>query len=135
LAAERAAVAQAKKALLFVAGSAIQKYADTIRDEQEVLMHISNMVMEVFAMDTAIHRLVKRNSADPYLDITRTYINDAMSRVDFAARQVLAAVAEGDMLRTQLAALRRLLRWTPINAVKTRQKIADFLVESGRYAL
>jgi hypothetical protein len=135
LGAELAALAQAKKALLFVAGSAIQKYADSIRDEQEVLMHISNMVMEVFAMDTAIHRLKKRNASGPHADVTRTFINDAMSRVEFSAKQVLAAVAEGDTLRAQLAALRRLLRWMPVNTVKARQGIADFLIDTGRYAL
>jgi alkylation response protein AidB-like acyl-CoA dehydrogenase len=135
LAAEFSAVSQAKKALLFTAGAAIQKFGETIRDEQEVLMHLSDMVMEVFAMDTAMHRLVKKNSADPHLDVTRTFINDAMIRIDFSARQVLAAIAEGDMLRTQLAALRRLLRWTPFNTIKARQRIADFLTDSNRYAL
>jgi len=120
---------------LFTAGSAIQKFADTIRDEQEVLMHISNIVMEIFAMDTAIHRLMKKNSADPHTDVARTFINDAMSRIEFSAKQVLAAAAEGDTLRAQLAALRRLFRWTPINTVKARQRIADFLIDSGRYAL
>jgi alkylation response protein AidB-like acyl-CoA dehydrogenase len=135
MAAEFSAVAQAKKALLFTAGSAIQKFGETIRDEQEVLMHLSDMVMEIFAMDTAMHRLVKKNSADPHLDVTRTFINDAMVRIDFSARQVLAAIAEGDMLRTQLAGLRRLLRWTPINTIKARQRIADFLTDSNRYAL
>jgi alkylation response protein AidB-like acyl-CoA dehydrogenase len=132
---ELAALAQAKKALLFTAGSAIQKFADSIRDEQEVLMHLSNMVMDVFAMDTAIHRVMKRASSSLHQDVTRTFINDAMSRVEFSAKQVLAAVAEGDAMRTQLAALRRLLRWMPINTVQTRQRIADFLVENGRYAL
>jgi alkylation response protein AidB-like acyl-CoA dehydrogenase len=135
LAAEFSAVAQAKKALLFTAGSAIQKFGETIRDEQEVLMHLSDMVMEIFAMDTAIHRLVKKNSADPHLDVARTFINDAVVRIDFSARQVLAAIAEGDMLRTQLAGLRRLLRWTPINTIKARQRIAEFLTDSNRYAL
>ena len=135
LGAELAALAQAKKALLFTAGSAIQKFVDTIRDEQEVLMHISNIVMEIFAMDTAIHRLMKKNSADPHTDVARTFINDAMSRIEFSAKQVLAAAAEGDTLRAQLAALRRLFRWTPINTVKARQRIADFLIDSGRYTL
>jgi alkylation response protein AidB-like acyl-CoA dehydrogenase len=133
--AELAAVAQSKKALLFTAGSAIQKFGDTIRDEQEVLMHISNIVMEIFAMDTAVQRLLKKNSSDLHADVARTYINDAMSRVEFSAKQILGAVAEGDSLRTQLAALRRVLRWTPVNTVKARQRIADFLVESNRYAL
>ena len=135
LAAEFSAVAQAKKALLFTAGSAIQKFGETIRDEQEVLMHLSDMVMEIFAMDTAMHRLVKKNSADPHLDVARTFINDAMVRIDFSARQVLAAIAEGDMLRTQLAGLRRLLRWTPLNTIKARQRVAEFLTDSNRYAL
>ena len=132
---ELAAIAQAKKALLFTAGSAVQKFADAMRDQQEVLMHLSNMVMEVYAADTAVHRLMKSNLADPHADVVRTFINDAMSRIDFSARQVLAAVAEGDALRTQLAALRRLLRWMPINTVGARQRIADFLIESNRYAL
>ena len=133
--AELAAIAQAKKALLFTAGAAVQKFADAIRNEQEVLMHISNIVMEIYAMDTTIIRLVKNDLADPHADVARTFINDAMSRIDYAARQVLAAVAEGDALRTQLAALRRLLRWLPIDTVRTRQRIAEFLVESNRYAL
>jgi alkylation response protein AidB-like acyl-CoA dehydrogenase len=132
---ELAAVAQAKKALLFTAGSAVQKFGDGMRDEQEILMHLSNMVAEVFAMDTAAQRVVKGNLPDPHTDVVRTFINDAISRVDFSARQVLAAVAEGDTLRTQLAALRRLLRWTPVNTVRTRQRIAEFLIDSNQYAL
>jgi alkylation response protein AidB-like acyl-CoA dehydrogenase len=132
---EVAALSQAKKALLFTAGSALQRFGDSIRDEQEVLMHISNIVMEVFAMDTAICRLDKKQSAETQRDIARVFINDAISRIDFSARQALAASAEGDNLRTQLSALRRLLRWTPVNTVKARQRIADYLTDSNRYAL
>jgi alkylation response protein AidB-like acyl-CoA dehydrogenase len=135
LGAELAAVAQAKKALLFTAGSAVQKFGDGIRDEQEILMRLSDMVSEVYAMDTAIQRLLKSNLRNPHTDVARTFINDAMTRVDFSARQVLAAVSDGDTLRTQLAALRRLLRWMPVNTVRARQRIAEFLVESNRYAL
>ena len=97
-------------------------------------MHLSNLVMEVFAMDTAIHRLMKGDTSGVRADVIRVFVNDAMSRVEFAARQVLAAVAEGDALRTQLGALRRLLRWVPINTVKARQRIADFVTDQGRYA-
>lgn len=135
LSAELAALSQAKKAFLFTAGSALQRFGDSIRDEQEVLMHISNIVMDVFAMDTAICRLVKKQDAEPQRDITRVFINDAISRIDFSARQALAAAAEGDNLRTQLSALRRLLRWTPVNTVKARQRIADYLTDSNRYLL
>jgi len=65
----------------------------------------------------------------------RTFVNDAMSRVEFSAKQVLAAVGEGDNLRTHLAALRRLLRWIPINTVKARQRIADYIIDNNKYAL
>ncbi|PYS55997.1 MAG: acyl-CoA dehydrogenase [Acidobacteria bacterium] len=133
--AELGAVAQSKKALLFVAGSAIQKFSDAIRDQQEVLMHISNMVMDVYAMDTAVQRLTKLASSDIHRDVADTFINDAMSRVEFSGRQILAAVAEGDALRTQLGALRRLIRWVPINTVRARQRIAEHLTDNGRYAL
>jgi alkylation response protein AidB-like acyl-CoA dehydrogenase len=132
---ELAATAQAKKALLFTAGAAVQKFGDGMRDEQETLMHLSNMVAEIFAMDTAIQRVIKCTMRDPHMDVVRTFINDAMSRIDFSARQVLAAVADGDTLRTQLAALRRLMRWMPINTVRTRQRIAEFLIDSNAYAL
>lgn len=132
LGAERGALAQAKKALLLAAGIAIQRFADDIRDEQEVLIHLSNMVIDVYAMDTALARLTKKTSTDIHTAIVRTFINDAMSRLEFAGRQVLAAAADGDTLRTQLAALRRLFRWTPVNTVRTRRQIAEFLVENGK---
>jgi hypothetical protein len=87
-------------------------------------------------MDTAIARLAKHNPGDDIrTDITRAFINDAMSRLEFAGRQVLAAIADGDTLRTQLAALRRLLRWIPANTVQMRRRIAHFLIDSNRYAL
>ena len=103
-----------------------------IRDEQEVLMHLNNIVMEAFAVDTAVTRLAKKASTD----IHRGCRHSSMTRrIEFSARQVLAAIAEGDNLRMQLAALRRLLRWTPINTVRSRQNIADFLTDSNRYGL
>ena len=136
---EIAAAAQAKKAALFAAGAAIQKYMDGIRDEQEVLMHISNMVMDAFGIDTAVCRLQKRNpdatASGIHKEAARTFINDAMARLEFSGRQVLAAVSEGDTLRAQIGALRRLLRWSPTNTVRSRQQIAEYLIENGRYAL
>jgi butyryl-CoA dehydrogenase len=135
---ELAAVAQAKKATLFAAGSAAQKFRDAIKDEQEVLMHISNMVMDAFGIDTAVCRLTKRNpntASAIHGEAARTFINDAMARLEFSGRQVLAAVSEGDTLRAQLGGLRRLLRWSPTNTVRSRQQIAEYLIDNGCYAL
>jgi hypothetical protein len=131
---ESHAVDQAKKILLFVAGAALQKYPDSIREEQELLMHLSNIVMEIYAMDSARVRASKYSDEIHTLTV-QTLINDALSRVEFAAKQALAAVAEGDALRVQLAALRRLLRWTPVNTIRARQRIAEYLLDHDRYAL
>jgi alkylation response protein AidB-like acyl-CoA dehydrogenase len=132
---ERGAVAQSKKAVLFVAGAAFQKYMDNIRNEQEILMHLSNMVMEVYAMETAVCRLTKKGAIDVHAEVARTFVNDSIARVETAGRQVLAATAEGDVLRAQLSALRRLVRWIPINTVRSRQLVADYLIDHGRYVL
>ncbi len=131
---ERSGVKQAQKALLLVAGSAIQRFRDSIRDEQEVLMHISNMVMDVYAMDTAVCRLMK-NSGELHADVVSTFMNDAIADIKFSGRQVLAATGDGDTLRIQLSALRRLLRWTPVNTVGARRRIAEHLIDHGVYAL
>lgn len=131
---ERSGVKQARKALLLVAGSAIQRFRDAIRDEQEVLMHISNIVMDVYAMDTAVCRLMK-NTGEVHADVVSTFINDAIARIEFSGRQVLAATGDGDTLRIQLSALRRLLRWTPINTVGARRRIAEHLIDHGAYKL
>ncbi len=129
------AVALAKKAVLFVLGIATKHYKDGIRDEQEVLMHISNILMETYGMDTASHRLLKKGCTAIHVDAAGTFINDAMSRIEFSARQVLSAAGEGEKLRTQLSALHKLLQWEPVNTVKTRQRIAEFLTDTGEYAL
>jgi len=139
LADEARAVAMVKKATLLVAGVAVQKYMEKIENEQEVLAGIADLVIEVFAMESALlraQRAVERGGDDPAalkVAMVRCYVNDALARVDASAKTVLAATEEGDVLRTQLAGLRRFLRYTPINTVALKRQIADRLVAQGRY--
>ncbi len=136
---ERHNVAMAKKALLLTAGIAVQKYLDTIEEQQEVLAGLADLVIEIFAMESGLlrtQRTLDREGPDAAamkLAMIRTYINDALPRFEATARSVLAAVEEGDTLRTQLAGLRRFLRYTPINTVTLRRMIADRLVAQQRY--
>jgi butyryl-CoA dehydrogenase len=58
-----------------------------------------------------------------------------MEKVESAARKVIAAVADGDMLRTQLAILRRLAKYEPFNTIELRQQIAQKMIERGKYSL
>jgi butyryl-CoA dehydrogenase len=136
LAAERALLASAKKICLFTAGAASQKYMDKMADHQEVMAAIADMVIECYAMDSALARALKfaapENSAAV---MTRIYFSGALPRIEAAARKVLADVAEGDMLRTQMAILRRLAKHEPANVIALQEQVAAATIETGKYAL
>jgi butyryl-CoA dehydrogenase len=141
LAEERKLVAQAKKLALFAAGSASQKYMQAIQDQQEIMGAIADMVIETYAMESAVLRVQKlvEKQGEPAaalpLAMTRIYLSQAMEKVESAARKIIAAVAEGDMLRTQLAILRRLGKHEPFNTIELRQQVANKVVERGKYTL
>jgi butyryl-CoA dehydrogenase len=141
LADERKVVANAKKLALFAAGAATQKYMQAIQDQQEIMGAIADMVIETYAMESAVLRaqkLVEGNgeaASSLPIAMTQVYISQAMEKIEAAARKVLAAVADGDMLRTQMAILRRLAKYEPFNTVAARQKIAQRVIEAGKYTL
>jgi alkylation response protein AidB-like acyl-CoA dehydrogenase len=141
LADERKMVAQAKKLGLFAAGAATQKYMQAIQDQQEIMGAIADMTIETYAMETAVLRVQKiaeaKSEAAAALPIamTRVYLSQAMEKVESAARKVIAAVADGDMLRTQGAILRRLAKYEPFNTIDLRQQIAQKMIERGKYSL
>jgi alkylation response protein AidB-like acyl-CoA dehydrogenase len=141
LAEERKLVAQAKKLGLFAAGSATQKYMQAIQDQQEIMGAIADMTIETYAMESAVLRAQKiveskgEGAAALPLAMTRVYLSQAMEKIEAAARKVIAAVADGDMLRTQLAILRRLAKYEPFNTIELRQQIAQKMIERGKYTL
>lgn len=129
----------AKKAALLVAGSAVQRYMQALADEQEVIGVLSDLVMEVYAMETVLLRTRKKMSkATPEAcaaeaDATRAYIYEAADRMELEARRALARIAEGDMLRTQLAVLRRFLRRTPPDTIDLKRRVATRALDLNRY--
>jgi butyryl-CoA dehydrogenase len=141
LAEERKLVAQAKKLGLFVSGAATQKYMAAIQDQQEVMGAIADMTIEIYAMESAVLRaqkmLEQKGEAASALPVamTQVYLTQALEKVEAAARKVIAGVAEGDMLRTQLAIVRRLSKHEPFNTIALRQQIAQKTIEAGKYTL
>ena len=141
LAEERKLIDQAKKLGLFAAGSATQKYMQAIQDQQEIMGAIADITIETYAMESAVLRAQKiadtkgESAAALPIAMTRIYLAQAMEKVESAARKVIAAVAEGDMLRTQLAILRRLAKHEPFNTIDLRQQVAQRMIERGKYSL
>ncbi|HEV7219210.1 MAG: acyl-CoA dehydrogenase family protein [Terriglobales bacterium] len=141
LAGERKVVSSAKKLTLFAAGAASQKYMQAIQDQQEIMGAIADMVIETYAMESATLRSHKIASsageagAALPIAMTQVYLSQGMEKIEAAARKVIAAVADGDMLRTQMAILRRLAKREAFNTIELRQRIADKMIGRGKYAL
>ena len=139
LAAERAIVANAKKIALFTSGAASQKYLQALADQQEVMGALADILIETFVMESALLRTQKlvehggEKAAALPIAMTQVYVTEAMDRIEAAAKKVIAAVAEGDMLRTQMAILRRLVKYEPFNTVALRQQVATKVIEAGKY--
>jgi alkylation response protein AidB-like acyl-CoA dehydrogenase len=139
LAAEQKLTTNAKKVALMTLGTAAQKYMMKLGDQQEILMGIADIIMDTYAMETAILRARKLAAAEGetaaarYLDMTRVFCNDAVGRIESKAKSTLAGMSEGDELRTLLAALRRFTKLQPMNTIAARQRIADDMIAANKW--
>jgi len=138
LADERRAIEAFKKTALMVLGLGMQTFGQKLTDEQEVLMHAADILIDVFAAESAVLRATAASArthprAALQVDAARVFVNDAAMRIEASARQALAATVDGDTLRTMLAALRRLIKVMPINTAALRRRLADETVSRGAY--
>jgi len=135
---EQAAVRSFKKACLLVLGLAMQTYREKIADQQEVLMHLADMIIDTYSADSAVLRALsvtakKQPKAAMQVVAARVFVSDAAMRIEASARQALAAMTEGDMLRTSVSALKRLFKQMPANTAAMRRQLADEAVTRGAY--
>ncbi|MEQ1868826.1 MAG: acyl-CoA dehydrogenase family protein [Vicinamibacterales bacterium] len=131
---ERRAVTAFKKASLMVLGLAMQTYRDKLADEQEVLMHLADMLTDTFAAESALLRATLAEGqpkATLHAAAARIFVNDAAMRIDASGRQALAVMTEGDTLRTMMAAFRRFFKQLPINTAALRRLLSDEAVKKG----
>ena len=141
LAAETRMLAGAKKAALMTLGLAVQKFGQELQEQQEILGLFADIAMEVYALESTLLRARKGAStrgedenALPAVAL-RCFAQDALDRIEVGARRLLAAVEEGDTLRTMLAALRRFTKRETIDTVALRRRIAEAAIERGSYPL
>jgi alkylation response protein AidB-like acyl-CoA dehydrogenase len=143
LAAEASLLANLKKAALFCSGVATQKYMQALQDQQEIMGDLADMTIQVYALESALLRARKlgsnpqtqKSQAATARAMVTLFAAEALAVVEKAARRVLAAVAEGDMLRTQLAILRRLLKHTPQDTIALSRMVAQRQLDAGGYKL
>ena len=137
LAEEKRIVESCKKAALMVLGLAMQTYREKLAEQQEVLIHLADILIDVYSAESAVLRAETNSHAAPrgsfHVDAARVFVNDASVRIDAAARQALATMLDGDTLRAMVAALRRLFKHVPVNTTALRRRIADETVARGGY--
>ncbi|QDP41895.1 acyl-CoA dehydrogenase family protein [Radiobacillus deserti] len=138
---EKHLVSMAKKMFLMVGGLAVQKYQQKLEDEQEVLSVLADIMIQVFAAESAYLRTKKlmdkqgEEKAANAIAMTEVFIHEAFDKIESLAKEGLSAIESGDMLRTQLSVLKKLARRTPVNTVALKREIAERVVASERYVV
>ena len=140
LAAQSQLAVNAKKATLLAAGIASQKYLQALADQQEIMGALADMIIDVYAMESSLLRARKLAAASERMAslaaaLTRVQVAGALTRLEANAKKVLAAVAEGDMLRTYMMVVRRLFKYEPENVIALHQQIAQRTLEAGKYTV
>jgi butyryl-CoA dehydrogenase len=125
---------------LFAAGVASQRYMTGLEEQQEVVADLADMISQIYALESALLRARKlaaaaRSSAAVAQAMTGLLAEETMGLAELAARRILARCGEGDALRTQLAILRRLGRYTPADAVELSRSVARQCIELERYPM
>jgi alkylation response protein AidB-like acyl-CoA dehydrogenase len=141
LGSEQKMVGMSKKIGLLVAGAAAQKHMQRLGDEQEIVAIIAEMIIEIFAMESILLRSMKKIEKEGEEEgripraITSVYINEMFPKIDIMAKQIMAALFEGEELKTNLMAIKRLARHSPINTIRLKREIADSVIPAARYHL
>lgn len=127
----------AKKVALMVLGTAAQKYMQEIQNQQEILMNSADIIMNAYAMETAVLRaqkLAAKGNAENQIAMAQVFCNDTMQKIEMTARNTIAGMMEGDEAKMLLVALKRFTKNNAlVNTIALRQQIADVLIKSNTY--
>lgn len=136
---EKKLVANFKKSILLVAGAAVKKLMTSLSKEQEVIMNISDMIIETYVAESTLLRVEKlvgmkgEAACQVHLSMMRCYVNSACDKISISSKEAVNGFAEGDELRMMLMGLKRFLKQEPFNSKAARQVIAQKLIEENKY--
>ncbi|MEK8129190.1 acyl-CoA dehydrogenase family protein [Paenibacillus filicis] len=134
-------LAMSKKIFLMVGAQAVQKFQAKLEEEQEILSRLADMLISVYAMESALLRAKKRNTVSGEekgrlaSEMTSVFVHQTFVDIERWARETLAAIESGDMLRTQLSVLKKLARRQELPAIALRRTIAGRVIDAGGYVV
>lgn len=136
---EKKVLANLKKAALMIAGAAVKKFMMKLNEEQEILMHLADVLIQIYVAESSLLRTEKlvgsrgeAHCADQ-IDLTRIYLYYALDQVQIAGKQAIYAFAEGDELRMMLLGLKRFTKIEPFNLKDARRRVANAMIKENRY--
>jgi alkylation response protein AidB-like acyl-CoA dehydrogenase len=137
--AEKKVLKNMKKAILMVAGAAVQKFMMSLSNEQEILMNVADMIIETYVAESALLRVEKligikgEAAVELQKDMAMLYLHEAVSKLNNAGKEAIMAFAEGDELRVMLMGLKRFTKIEPMNTKNARRRIADAMIAENKY--
>jgi hypothetical protein len=136
---EKKYIVNFKKAILMVAGAAVQKLMMNLEKEQQIIMNLADMAIDIYHAESALLRLIKLTetfgeaTTTLRADIVRTFIYDAADRINKAGKDALNAFADGDELRMMHIGLKRFTKVEPLNTKAARARIAEKMIAENKY--
>jgi len=136
---EKEVIKGLKKAVLMVAGKAAQTFGTALEEQQEVMMHIADMIIETYVAESALLRTEKlvgirgEEACLQYINMSRLYLNRAVDKVALHGKEAINSFATGDEQKVMLMGLKRFTKINPINATAIRRQLADFVIEQNKY--
>lgn len=136
---EKVVLENLKKATLLVAGAALQKFTTAIEEQQEIMMHVSDMMIEIYVAESVllrVEKLMQRDGAEAHAiakDCALLYLHKAVDKCALAGKEVIEGFAKGDELNVLLLGLKRFTKIDPMNQIEARRRIAEATIERKSY--
>lgn len=128
-----------KKSILMVAGKAAQTFGPKLNDQQEILMNIADMLIEVYAIESAMLRTEKlisirgEEACNIQINATKVYTASAVDKINAAGKEAIAAFTNGDEQRVMLMGMKRYTKMNPVNTMQLRREIAEEMISANKY--
>lgn len=138
-AAEKDVLKKLKKVFLMVGGKAAMALQDRIEDEQEVMMNLADVMIEIYAAESAILRTEKlvsikgEEACKHQIAMSQVYLFEAVDKINAAAKEAIASFTKGDEQKVMLMGLKRYTKMDLINTKELRRQIADYMIDQGKY--
>lgn len=140
---EYTALKDFKKIILMVAGGAAKLQMDgkiDLRNEQEILMNVADILAETFNCESTllrVHKLAgmasKPQPQEVYDAVLKVQFADATTRINKWATDALCSFADGDLLKTFLMGLKRYTKYPPVNVKNCRRTVAQAMIDANKY--